>query len=74
MTARLYAGAAALALFAGSASADGHRIFPVGEGDFTWDSYTAFADNYDLSGPTGEITGAWTGNEKDQVDSVFDYF
>ena len=74
MTARLYAGAAALALFAGSAYADGHLIFPVGEGDFTWDSYTAFADKYDLSGQTVEITGAWTGNEKEQVDAVFDYF
>ena len=74
MTARLYAGAAALALFAGSAYADGHLIFPVGEGDFTWDSYTAFADKYDLSGQTVEITGAWTGNEKEQVDAGFDYF
>jgi len=74
MTARLYAGAAALALFAGSAYADGHLIFPVGEGDFSWDSYTSFADKYDLSGQTVEITGAWTGNEKEQVDAVFDYF
>lgn len=74
MTARLYAGAAALALIAGTAHADGHLIFPIGEGAFSWDSYQAFADKYDLSGQTVEITGAWTGNEKEQVDAIFDYF
>ena len=74
MTGRLYASAAALALMAGVAHADGHLIYPVGEGDFTWGSYSAFADKYDLSGQTVEITGAWTGNEKEQVDGVFDYF
>lgn len=74
MTGRFYASAAALALLTGVAHADGHLIYPVGEGDFTWDSYNAFADKYDLSGQTVEITGAWTGNEKEQVDAVFDYF
>ncbi|MEM1351325.1 MAG: ABC transporter substrate-binding protein [Pseudomonadota bacterium] len=74
MTARLYAGAAALALIAGTAHADGDLIFPVGEGGFSWDSYQEFADKYDLTGQTVEITGAWTGNEKEQVDAVFDYF
>ncbi|MEM9576532.1 MAG: ABC transporter substrate-binding protein [Pseudomonadota bacterium] len=72
--ARLYAGAAALALMTGMAHADGHLIYPVGEGDFSWDSLEAFADKYDLSGQTVEITGAWTGNEKEKVDAVFDYF
>ncbi|MFK7870797.1 MAG: ABC transporter substrate-binding protein [Roseobacter sp.] len=74
MISRLYAGAAALALFAGSAYADGHLLYPVGEGDFSWDGYEAFADKFDLTGQTVEITGAWTGNEKEQVDAVFDYF
>ena len=74
MTGRFYAGAAALALFAGSAYADGHLVFPVGEGDFNWDSYNAIAEKYNLSGQTVEITGAWTGNEKEQVDAVFAYF
>lgn len=74
MTGRLYASAAALAVIAGVANADGHLIYPVGEGDFTWDSYNTFAEKYDLSGQTVEITGAWTGNEKEQVDAVFDYF
>ena len=72
--ARFYAGAAALALITGMAHADGHLIYPVGEGEFTWDSLSTFADKYDLSGQTVEITGAWTGNEKEKVDAVFDYF
>ncbi|MDW3222074.1 MAG: ABC transporter substrate-binding protein [Paracoccaceae bacterium] len=74
MKARFYAGAAALALCAGMAQADGHQPFAVGEGDFNWDSYTAFADKYDLSGQSVEITGPWTGNEKEKVDIAFSYF
>ncbi|MHA6323854.1 ABC transporter substrate-binding protein [Roseivivax sp. CAU 1753] len=74
MKTSLYASAAALALSAGSAHAAGHLPFNPGEGAFTWDSYTAFAEKYDLSGQTVEITGAWTGNEKEKVDKVFDYF
>jgi alpha-glucoside transport system substrate-binding protein len=74
MTARFYAGAAALALVAGMAQADGHQPFAVGEGDFNWDSLTAIGDKYDLEGQTVEITGPWTGNEKEKVDKVFAYF
>lgn len=74
MKAQLLAGAAALALSAGIAQADGHQPFAVGEGDFTWDSYNEFAEKYDLAGQTVEITGAWTGNEKEKVDKVFSYF
>ncbi|MCV3273988.1 ABC transporter substrate-binding protein [Roseobacter sinensis] len=74
MKARYYAGAAALALFAGLAHADGHQPFAVGEGDFNWDSYNEFAEKYDLSGQTVEITGPWTGDEKAKVDKAFSYF
>ncbi|WP_187429193.1 hypothetical protein ROLI_028480 [Roseobacter fucihabitans] len=74
MKSRFYAGAAALALCAGMAQADGHQPFAVGEGGFNWDSYMAFADQYDLSGQTVEITGPWTGNEKEKVDIAFSYF
>lgn len=74
MKARFYAGAAALALFAGLAHADGHQPFAVGEGDFNWDSYNEFAEKYDLSGQTVEITGPWTGDEKAKVDKAFSYF
>ncbi|WP_159976197.1 ABC transporter substrate-binding protein [Roseobacter cerasinus] len=74
MKARFYAGAAALALFAGTAHADGHQPFAVGEGAFNWDSYNQIADAYDLSGQTVEITGPWTGDEKAKADKVFSYF
>lgn len=69
----LYTGAAILALCAGSASAQG-LTFPVGEGEFNWDSYNAFAEEYDLSGETLTISGPWIGDDRDLVDSVFDYF
>ncbi len=67
-------GASALALTAGMAFADAHTAFVVGEGDFSWESYQAFADANDLTGQTVEITGPWTGNEKEKVDKVFDFF
>ena len=56
------------------AAADGHSPFVVGEGDFTWDSFEAFAAATDLSGQTVTITGPWTGNEKEKVDKVFELF
>lgn len=74
MKAGFYASVAALAGCVGMAHADGHQSFAVGEGDFSWDSYTSFADQYDLSGQTVEITGPWTGNEKEKVDIAFSYF
>ena len=65
--------AAVLALSAGAAFAQ-DMPFEVGEGDFQWDAYEAFAEQYDLSGQTVEITGPWTGNEKAKVDVVFRFF
>ncbi len=70
----LYAGVAFCALAAGAAQAGGHLPFTPGEGDFNWDSLNAIADQYDLTGQTVEITGPWTGNEKEKVDKVFAYF
>jgi alpha-glucoside transport system substrate-binding protein len=69
----LFAGAAVSAMFAGQAGAQ-DLMFPVGEGDFHWDSYQAFADANDLTGQTISITGAWTGNEKERVEAGLDYF
>ena len=40
----LFAGAASLALAAGMAHAAGHLKFAPGEGDFSWDSYNAWAE------------------------------
>jgi alpha-glucoside transport system substrate-binding protein len=70
------ASAAALALSAGGALADGHinHVFAIGEGDFNWDSYTAFADAHDLSGQTVTVSGPWVGDDLDLVNSMFDYF
>ncbi|MDA7430109.1 ABC transporter substrate-binding protein [Primorskyibacter aestuariivivens] len=70
----LYAGAATLALTAGTAYAGGHLPFAPGEGNFSWDSFNAFAEAHDLSGQEVTITGPWTGNEKEKVDKVFSYF
>ena len=70
MKTSLYASAAVLALTAGAAHAAGHLPFTPGEGDFSWDGYNSFADQYDLSGATVEITGPWTGNEKEKVDNA----
>ncbi len=73
MKSKLYASAAVFALVAGAASAQ-NLIFAPGEGAFTWDSYEAFAESVDLSGQRVEITGPWTGNEREKVDNVFAYF
>ena len=71
----LYTGAAALALTAGMAMADGHRmVFPVGEGDFSWDSYEAFASANDFSGETVTIAGPWLSPEADRFDALLAYF
>ena len=70
------ASAAALAFSASGVLADGHAslIFPVGEGDFNWDSYSAFADAFDLSGQELTMSGPWTGADAELVNSVIDYF
>ncbi len=70
------ASAAALALSASGALADGHinHVFAVGEGDFNWDSYNAYAEAFDLAGETVTITGPWTGADAELVNSVLDYF
>jgi len=71
----LYVSAAALALSAGGALADGHMVFAPGEGDFNWDSYTAWADSApDLSGQTVTIAGPWLSPEADAFDNLLHYF
>jgi alpha-glucoside transport system substrate-binding protein len=70
----LLAGAAALALTAGMAQADGHMMFAPGEGAFNWDSYDAFAGANDLSGQTLSITGPWIGPDAELVESILTYF
>lgn len=74
MKTSLYTGAAALALMGSTAFADGHLPFAPGEGAFGWDALTAFAEATDLSGQSLEITGPWTGNEKEKFDAIVGYF
>lgn len=74
MKTTLFASAAALALTAGMAQADGHMVFAPGEGAFNWDSLEAFAAEHDLSGQTLEITGPWIGPDGELVESILTYF
>ncbi|MEL6202949.1 MAG: ABC transporter substrate-binding protein [Pseudomonadota bacterium] len=72
----LLAGVAAFAVIA-SAHAGGHveLKFPVGEGDFSWDSYNAWAENApDLSGETVTISGPWLQPEDEVFRSAIAYF
>ena len=69
----LYAGAASIALSAGGAAAQDLE-FPIGEGDFNWDSYQQFADGHDLAGQSVSITGPWTGLDAELFESVISYF
>ena len=70
----LYAGAAALALTAGMAQA-ADLVFTPGQGDFTWDSYTEWAEGApDLSGQTVTVFGPWLQPEDDFFRTVLAYF
>jgi alpha-glucoside transport system substrate-binding protein len=75
MKSTFYAGAAVLALTAGTAMADGHLKFAPGEGAFSWDSYNAWAENApDLSGQTVTVAGPWLQPEDAVFRSVLAYF
>lgn len=47
---------------------------PIDDGDFSWDSYHAFADSHDYSGETVRITGATTGDDAQRYRNLFAYF
>ena len=73
MRRNLYAGVAAVALSAGMAQAQ-DLTFPIGEGEFNWDSYQQFADQYDLSGQTLTVNTPWTGADGDNAEAMLAYF
>ncbi len=73
MKTKYLASAAALAFSASGALAQDF-VFPVGEGAFNWDSYTAYAEANDYSGETLTITGPWTGADAALVESMLAYF
>ncbi len=66
-------GMAAGCLFAFTAGAQDLH-FPVGEGDFTWNSYTDYADQHDYSGEQITIFGPWLGPDQANVEIVLAYF
>lgn len=71
----LYIGAAAVALTAGVAQADGHLAFAPGEGAFNWASFDEYAANApDLSGQTVTIFGPWLSPEAEIFSSMLAYF
>ena len=50
-------------------------VFPVGEGNFTWDSYTAYSESApDLAGQTLTIAGPWLSPEAEIFESMLAYF
>jgi alpha-glucoside transport system substrate-binding protein len=69
----LYAGVALAALVAGGASAQ-DLVFPPGEGEFSWDSYNAFAEQYDLTGQTLNVFGPWRGDDQALAESMLAFF
>lgn len=72
---KLFAATSALALFATSATADGHLLFTPGEGAFSWDSLETFASQQaDLSGQTVTIAGPWLGPQAEAAEAVMAYF
>lgn len=66
------AGVAGLAL-ASAASAQELK-FPVGEGDFNWDSFNQFAESHDLSGQTLTVFGPWLSGDQALFESMLAYF
>lgn len=68
----IFTSVGALALSTGIGMAE--LTFPVGEGGFNWDSFTAFSEAHDLSGQTLTIAGPWLGPDQELVESMLAYF
>ena len=66
--------AVAMVALTGVAHADGHLKFPIGEGEFSWDSYHVFAKAHDYSGQQLTIFGQWTGLDAEIFEAVIAYF
>ena len=66
--------AVAMVALTGVAHADGHLKFPIGEGEFSWDSYHAFAKANDFSGQQLTIIGPWSAADEDKIVAMFAYF
>ncbi len=66
----------ALAFSAGVVLADNHANLMVapGEGDFTWEGYSEFADANDFTGQKVTISGPWLAPEDDKFRNMLAYF
>ncbi|MEM6695368.1 MAG: ABC transporter substrate-binding protein [Pseudomonadota bacterium] len=73
MKSNLLAGVALAALCGGVVHAQDLH-FPIGEGDFSWDSYQEFADAYDLTGQTLNVFGPWRGDDQFLAEGMLAYF
>ncbi|MBO6553370.1 MAG: carbohydrate ABC transporter substrate-binding protein [Roseitalea sp.] len=71
----LLAGVAGLAVLAAGSVQAQDLVFPVGEGDFSWESYNEWAESApDLSGQTVTIAGPWLQPEDEVFRSAIAYF
>ena len=66
--------AAVVALSVGTAHAQDALEFPIGEGDFNWDSYNTFAEANDLAGESLTVFGPWLGPDQVFVEKMIAYF
>ena len=66
--------AVVVAMSLGTAQAQDDLIFPVGEGDFNWDSYNAFAEANDLAGESLTIFGPWLSPDQEFAENMIAYF
>ncbi|KII13662.1 ABC transporter substrate-binding protein [Phaeobacter sp. S60] len=69
----LLAAVGVFALSAGLAQAEGALTFPVGEGEFNWESFEALKAT-DLSGEQVTVFGPWLGPDQEVVEKVLAYF
>jgi alpha-glucoside transport system substrate-binding protein len=69
-----YAGAAALALFAGVAGAQDLKFKPGEDARFNWKSYDDFAAAHKLDGQSLSIFGPWRGEDQALVETMLAYF
>jgi alpha-glucoside transport system substrate-binding protein len=70
----LYAGAAWMALAAGSAQAQDLEFAPGEDDRFNWASFEEFAGKYDLSGQELVINGPWIGPDAELIEGMLAYF
>jgi Bacterial extracellular solute-binding protein len=69
----LLAGASALAIMTGAASA-ADLVFKPGEGKFNWQSYNDYDAKYNLDGQTIKLFGPWRGEDQKVAENVFAFF